>query len=485
MADHTPLPALQTGSLDELNRMVLLINDAVAGQALTLAKIQGQDGMTATLSSDLDLAGHTIKNSGRATSDTDLLRVSDARENGLLSAPGQPLKTSKPIEAGGGVTVPNTPLNNNSAINLGALIGALGQLDATAAPPKVTDASDIGTNNGHIAREQHTHQGVNLDVAQYITGDKTFKNLYVQDQTAVTGVTFMRLRGGAGQGINPLFDVRDAANVVLGLFNWDGGYYSYAAGVAKVAVSPGTGLALASDRQLTWQDNVSLLAGAVDTVLKRKSAGVVEVNNQLAINGANTLDILIGSLVSSPTFAAISLANDLSNSNYNFAIDPAILDLYINRPTGKNIQFAENNSFVQLYIQGVTGNIGLGVTPGAGKSRLFFGGTAIATTDVALSGAWGASATVTAVTGTDNRGTITVTTNAADTPTANPLITLTFKDGTWTTVPFVMANMRGTGTGPLAAVACASTATMLTMRYIGTPTALSALTYILNFMVVG
>lgn len=47
---------------------------------------------------------------------------------------------------------------------------------ATAAPPKVTDASALGTTAGipRFALEDHTHQGVNLDVAQTITALKSF-----------------------------------------------------------------------------------------------------------------------------------------------------------------------------------------------------------------------------------------------------------------------------------------------------------------------
>lgn len=111
------------------------------------------------------------------------------------------------------------------------------------------------------------------------------------------------------------------------------------------------------------------------------------------------------------------------------------------------------------------------------------GGTAVATGDWAASG-WGASATISAVTGTDHRGTVTVTTNAADTPTANPTLTLTFKDGTWTTAPFAVTSMDDQGSGPLAAAANHQTATTLVITYIGTPTATSAKTYTFNYWVI-
>lgn len=202
MADHITLPALQTGSLDEQNRLILLIDEALARHALALAKVQGQDGMTATLSSNLDLDGHVIKNAGRATANTDLTRVQDIRENGLFSSPGQPLKTKKVIEANGGVRVPDTQFTASDAINSSTLTVALSNLDATAAPPKVDDISAIGTANGHFAREQHTHQGVNLDAPQTITARKTFQTDLVSPLIiGGTGVgSVLALRSTTGNG---------------------------------------------------------------------------------------------------------------------------------------------------------------------------------------------------------------------------------------------------------------------------------------------
>ncbi len=128
--------------------------------------------------------------------------------------------------------------------------------------------------------------------------------------------------------------------------------------------------------------------------------------------------------------------------------------------------------------------IGSGTTT-LGKSRLgLTGGTSVATTDWALTAGWGAGATISAVTGNDSRGTVTVTTNVADTPALNPTITLTFKDGTWTSAPFAMANMNTASTGILGAASSSTTATTLVIQFDGTPTALSANTYIFNYIVI-
>jgi len=112
------------------------------------------------------------------------------------------------------------------------------------------------------------------------------------------------------------------------------------------------------------------------------------------------------------------------------------------------------------------------------------GGTAIATTDVALSAGWGANATVSAVSGDDTRGQITVQTSAIDTPTLKPTLTLTFKDGTFTTAPYAVASLNDQSTGILGAISCHTTATTLVIAYDGTPTALTAATYIFNYHVI-
>src|SRR5207244_28108 len=72
------------------------------------------------------------------------------------------------------------------------------------------------------------------------------------------------------------------------------------------------------------------------------------------------------------------------------------------------------------------------------------GGTALVAGDFTLSAGWGTGATVTGVVGTDQGWTITVT--AAGTPAANPTVSLTFHDGTWTNSPITMTKMTG-GTG--------------------------------------
>jgi hypothetical protein len=107
-------------------------------------------------------------------------------------------------------------------------------------------------------------------------------------------------------------------------------------------------------------------------------------------------------------------------------------------------------------------------------------GTALGAGDFALSAGWGAGATVTGVTGSDQGWQMTVT--AAGTPAANPSVTLTFKDGTWTNAPICVSKMVG-GTGGVTPLTEAPAATANTLTFQGTPVAAS--TYILASVCMG
>ena len=133
-----------------------------------------------------------------------------------------------------------------------------------------------------------------------------------------------------------------------------------------------------------------------------------------------------------------------------------------------------------------SGNVAFSGTPPTGIGRFALpGGTVETTGDWALTSGWGANATISAVAGNDARGAVRVTTSALDRPGANPVITLTCKDGTWTNTPYPTACMNDEGTGPLAAVAARSTATTLVLTYVGTPTAVLSRTYIFTYHVLG
>ena len=108
------------------------------------------------------------------------------------------------------------------------------------------------------------------------------------------------------------------------------------------------------------------------------------------------------------------------------------------------------------------------------SKRFIADGTALVAGDFALSGGWGGG-TVGTVTGTDQAWRITVT--AAGAPGLNPTVTLTFKDGTWTTSPICSTKSNG-GTGAVLDYTDAETATTNVITALGTPVA--GLTYIIT-----
>jgi hypothetical protein len=116
-------------------------------------------------------------------------------------------------------------------------------------------------------------------------------------------------------------------------------------------------------------------------------------------------------------------------------------------------------------------------------------GTVLVTADYALSSGWGTSPTFTAVRGTDQAAAFTITAKA--TVGANPTITLTFHDGTWTNAPIVVCGrteiVAATGSPSTSVsnefVPTSVTATQIVFTFNGTPVANS--TYGCSFICMG
>ncbi len=108
--------------------------------------------------------------------------------------------------------------------------------------------------------------------------------------------------------------------------------------------------------------------------------------------------------------------------------------------------------------------------------RRIASGTSHVAGDYALHANWGTTATVSSVDANskDSSFRFTVTSSGAA-QGANPTVVLTFKDGTWTTVPICGIQQQG-GTGARADVDVSTTATTATLTWLATPVA--ALTYI-------
>lgn len=107
-------------------------------------------------------------------------------------------------------------------------------------------------------------------------------------------------------------------------------------------------------------------------------------------------------------------------------------------------------------------------------------GTAHVAGDYAASANWGTSPTI-SPSARDSGGRVSVT--AAATTGANPTLTLTFKDGTWTTAPAVVCSRGDTDAAAGDWRVTSVSATAVVFTFVGTPTAGS--TYILDFLVVG
>ena len=112
------------------------------------------------------------------------------------------------------------------------------------------------------------------------------------------------------------------------------------------------------------------------------------------------------------------------------------------------------------------------------------GGTALVAGDFALSAGWGATASVGTITGDAHHARFTVTSAGAG-QAANPTVTLTFKDGTWTNSPFAQVQIVAASTAAdlLVAVTWTTTATTLVITFNGTPVA--GRTYTFESMVLG
>lgn len=117
------------------------------------------------------------------------------------------------------------------------------------------------------------------------------------------------------------------------------------------------------------------------------------------------------------------------------------------------------------------------------------GATALVAGDIVLSSGWGTSPTLTISRGVDQAAAITITAKA--TVAANPTVTLTFHDGTFTQIPIVIparTDVAATAGAPTATVSnewvvTSISATVVTFTFLGTPVANSV--YGLSWIALG
>lgn len=116
---------------------------------------------------------------------------------------------------------------------------------------------------------------------------------------------------------------------------------------------------------------------------------------------------------------------------------PAATDTLVGKATTDTLT---NKTLTSPTITGATlGGTG-STTPDTNFNRLkATRGSALVAGDFSISAAWGSTASISSVSGTDAAGTITILTGGTGIA-ANPSFTLTFHDGTWTNPPTVVAS---------------------------------------------
>lgn len=112
--------------------------------------------------------------------------------------------------------------------------------------------------------------------------------------------------------------------------------------------------------------NTANFSGAV-LVKGNVGIGTTAPSAELHIKGANTANILAGTWAGANTYAAIGLANSIATGDYNFLSSTGDTSLYINRPTGADILFRENNGGTSQMIIKTGGNVGIGTTAPTAK----------------------------------------------------------------------------------------------------------------------
>ena len=257
----------------------------------------------------------------------------------------------------------------------------------------------------------------------------------------------------------------------------------------RVSATAESGSNVGSDFQfIPFSDAGSALPTAI--TMKRSTSDIIVGTNLIAGVSAKFSNIATAANTTDTT--PTIYATTTTGGAYPFLTAGNLV--YQTRPSGANRDHVFIGGTTQA-VQTVIGAAGLSVLTGAPATaaldvagnakfkRRIGAGTAHVAGDWAASG-WGASAVVT-ITGTDSRGTVTVTTNAADTPSASPTLTLTYKDGAWASAPFAVASWDDNATGPIASVSTKTTTTTLVLKYHGTPTATSALTYKFSYHVNG
>lgn len=245
-----------------------------------------------------------------------------------------------------------------------------------------------------------------------------------------------------------------------------------------------------------WRCEFAKRSASTDTVEAWiTDGGVMNVLGSYQVNGAQiNFTNLAGSLSCAQHPA---LTGDTTSSAGSCATTVAkIAGISVGTPTGTagtSVVLATSPTIASPSITGTVGGSATYTTPTLSSPTLTGNalykrtkatqGTALVIGDVGtLSAGWGTTATVSAVSGTDAAGSITISSSGTG-QAANPTFVLTYHDGTWTNSPIVVAT-RGDFNAPVAGfIHSGATATTVTFGFNGTP--LAGSTYTVHFIAVG
>lgn len=192
------------------------------------------------------------------------------RKNSIVADEGGQLVTQRVLVAREGIRVGKGAKKKDDVITLGdvqqVVTVTLAAAAATAAPPNVADASDLGTVTTRYALEDHTHGGVTLDTAQVISGTKVFSTggapFQVVGTTLVGNLNADLLDGLDATAFQPI----DADLTALAGLGTTGIIVRTGAGTAATrTITAGNGILLTDGSGVSGNPTVDLTINALTT----------------------------------------------------------------------------------------------------------------------------------------------------------------------------------------------------------------------------
>lgn len=239
-----------------------------------------------------------------------------------------------------------------------------------------------------------------------------------------------------------------------------GASFDLATAVQSSSASPsysGAVLLTPTGNQTITTGNLTLATGNLALTSGNSSIGGNEtVAGTLGVTGAATFSSTINKVTITPpaTSATLTIANG-KIATVNNSLTLAGVD-------GTTQTFQASDTIVGRATTDILTNKSLGgtgsTTPNTPFNRLkATRGSALVAGDFSIGAGWGSTASIASVSGTDAAGSITILTGGTGIA-ANPSITFTFHDGTWTNPPIVVVSRGDVQTaGHVAAVTISAT----------------------------